>query len=65
MRDAPFARKVGEIGPSTAPVRIPAETPDEAFRREMRQFMRDTRDALKDLKTTVDTLLATKELDDD
>ena len=64
MRDAPFARKVGEIGPSTAR-RIPAETPDEAFRREMRQFMRDTRDALKDLKTTVDTLLATKELDDD
>ena len=50
---------------SPPPVTLPAETPDEAFRREMRQFMRDTRDALKDLKTTVDTLLATKELDDD
>lgn len=42
----------------------PAETEDAAFRREMREFMRHVRGELKDLKATVDLLLAAKELDD-
>lgn len=42
----------------------PAETPEEAFRREMRAFMRHVHGELKDLKAAVDLLLAAKALDD-
>lgn len=55
-----MGRAVNSIPP---PVKMPAETPDEAFRRELRAFMEDTRQHLKDLKAAVDWLVEGERLE--
>ena len=51
---------------STTPalVYVSPEADEAAFRAELRAFMKDTREQLKDLKSAVDLLLAAKALDD-
>lgn len=50
--------------PVGSPHILPGETPDEAFRREMRGFMQHVNGELKDLKHAVDWLIKAMEEDE-